>query len=366
MPRSRRPENKGLPTRWQFTHGAYYYRVPVGLESAWDDKKRFRLGATLPEAYRTFAARTEVDTRPRKTIAALLDKYLLDVLPEKAPKTRTDQVAQIARLRSVFGEMPIETLRPKHVYQYCEKRRSIARSKKGEAGRGRDSSTAAKREVEILSHVFTKAVEWGDMDRHPFRGEVRLQGLSPRTRYVKDEEVIACLELSSKRKKGSVRAVQAYIRLKLLTGMSRGDLLRLEPHLQFKEDGIHVQRHKTKNSTGKVTIYEWTDELRHAIEFALDARPANGKTLFCNRDGESYIKKSSGTAKGWDALWQGFMTRLLEERKISERFTEHDLRAKVGSDAETLERARALLAHVDARTTQRFYRRKPERVRPMR
>jgi hypothetical protein len=37
-------------------------------------------------------------------------------------------------------------------------------------------------------------------------------------------------------------------------------------------------------------------------------------------------------------MWQRFMARLLKETKIIERFTEHDLRGKVGSDAESLER----------------------------
>lgn len=34
-------------------------------------------------------------------------------------------------------------------------------------------------------------------------------------------------------------------------------------------------------------------------------------------------------------------------------------------DAKTLEHARALLSHADVRTTQRVYRRKPERVKPL-
>ena len=48
--------------------------------------------------------------------------------------------------------------------------------------------------------------------------------------------------------------------------------------------------------------------------------------------------------------------------KVTEHFTEHDLRAKAGSDAESLELARALLQHADSRTTAAIYRRKPERV----
>jgi integrase len=65
-------------------------------------------------------------------------------------------------------------------------------------------------------------------------------------------------------------------------------------------------------------------------------------------------------------MWQRFMDRVLAETKVKDRFTEHDLRAKCGSDATTLAHAQQLLAHTDSATTQRIYRRKPERVKPLR
>ena len=86
--------------------------------------------------------------------------------------------------------------------------------------------------------------------------------------------------------------------------------------------------------------------------------------LFCTRNDQGYLNEEKGTANGWDALWKRFMERVLTETKVTERFTEHDLRAKCASDAENLDQARALLTHADSRTTQRVYRRKPERVRP--
>nr|VFJ75199.1 MAG: hypothetical protein BECKFM1743A_GA0114220_108172 [Candidatus Kentron sp. FM]VFJ75249.1 MAG: hypothetical protein BECKFM1743C_GA0114222_108312 [Candidatus Kentron sp. FM]VFK21616.1 MAG: hypothetical protein BECKFM1743B_GA0114221_108001 [Candidatus Kentron sp. FM] len=49
--------------------------------------------------------------------------------------------------------------------------------------------------------------------------------------------------------------------------------------------------------------------------------------------------EETGTADGWDSLWQRFMERVLT--RVTERFTEHDLRAKCASDAEILEQARA-------------------------
>lgn len=167
------------------------------------------------------------------------------------------------------------------------------------------------------------------------------------------------------------------MRLKLLTGMSQGDLLRLQPKRDFRADGIHVQRHKTKRKTGKRTIYVWDDThdpetgemvpgpLRCAVDMALAARTAEqSEFLFCNRYGEGYYDEENGEARGWKSMWQRFMARVLKETKVQQSFTEHDLRAKVASDAETLEHARALLAHADARTTHRVYRRRPERVKP--
>ena len=224
--------------------------------------------------------------------------------------------------------------------------------------------TVAHREIEVLSHVYTKAVEWGYINRHPFKSEIRLEGEKPRTRYIEDWEIIECLTLESKQKKGSVHAIHGYMRLKLMTGMARSDLLRLAT-ANIKDDGIHIQRHKTAGSTGKRTIYEWTPDLRKAIELAKLARPALSPFLFCNRRGEGYFNEESGLAHGWDSMWGRFMDRVLKETKVTERFTEHDLRAKCASDTDTLEHARALLSHADARTTEAIYRRKPERVKPL-
>jgi integrase len=226
---------------------------------------------------------------------------------------------------------------------------------------------SAKREVEILSHALTKAVEWGYIDRHPFAWQLRIEHDDPRTRYVEDWELEECLSLKSHRRKGSVLSAQAYIRIKRLTGMSRGDLLRLRPAIDFQEDGIHIQRHKTARKTGKRTVYLWSDELRAAVADALAARPVDiSPWLFCTMKGESYINEETGRAGGWESLWRGFMDRVLKETRVTERFTEHDIRAKAASDADSLEHAQALLSHADSRTTRRIYRRRPEKVRPLR
>ncbi len=52
------------------------------------------------------------------------------------------------------------------------------------------------------------------------------------------------------------------------------------------------------------------------------------------------------------------MKKALAETKLSVSFTEHDLRAKVGSDAETDEDAQRQLDHASVQMTRKVYRRK--------
>lgn len=350
MPRARSAENKGLPARWRLKHGAYYYQVPPGLEVHWDGKQLFRLGKTLPEAYKVWADRVGSMDKA-KTVGQLLDRYALEVIPKKKKLTQVENQRAVRRLKAVFGDLPLASLRPQLVYIYVDKSKS---------------KTQARKEAGTLKHAFTMAIKWGIIDRHPLKGQVVLEGEAPRDRYIEDWELVECLKLESKRSKGSVKMIQAYLRIKLLTGMRRGDLLRLTMDA-IRDDGIYVNPRKVESTTGKRQIIEWSDELREAVAIAKAARPVHiSPWLFCNRRGECYFDEEKETASGWDSMWQRFMARVLKETQVKERFTEHDMRAKCASDAETLEHAQRLLAHADSKITDRVYRRKPERVKPLR
>ena len=105
MARRRHKENRGLPARWRHYHAAYYYQVPPGLESQWDGKKQFRLGATLGEAATEWAKRMNVAERPVTYVRGLLDRYAGEVVPTKAVATRAGDYASLVSLRKVFGDM---------------------------------------------------------------------------------------------------------------------------------------------------------------------------------------------------------------------------------------------------------------------
>jgi integrase len=340
-PKPRKAENKSLPARWRHKHGAFYYRVPPGQEHLWDGKTEYRLGKTQPEAYRVWATRIEYYADAR-TIRELLERYAVEVIPHKAPKTQESNLISIRKLIPVFGHMPIPDLKPQHVFKYRD-----LRSKQG--------VTAANHDIEVLSHAYTKAIEWGLTENHPIKGKVGKLPTKPRDRYVEDWELGEALKVASP-------FIDAYINLKLLIGLRRGDLLsiRLE---DLKEDGIHVQPRKTQHTTGKKIIYVWIPELREAID-NIKALPKRigSLWLFSTRTGKPYICEN-GTANSFDSVWQRFMAKALKDTGLKERFTEHDLRAKVASDTET-EHARQLLGHSSSSITERVYRRKAEKVTP--
>ena len=58
------------------------------------------------------------------------------------------------------------------------------------------------------------------------------------------------------------------------------------------------------------------------------------------------------------------MDKVLEKTKVTDRFQERDLRAKVASDSDSLIEASERLGHADTAITQRVYRRKPVRIQP--
>lgn len=96
--------------------------------------------------------------------------------------------------------------------------------------------------------------------------------------------------------------------------MARGDMLRLTMS-DFKEEGIHIQRHKTKNSSGKRTVYNWSPDLMKYIDEAKQARPVLSAFLFCNKFGKGYIDEATGESHGWDSMGHTIWIALLPKQR---------------------------------------------------
>ena len=339
MPRKRNKENRGLPERWRYTHNAYYYRVPTGEEPLWDGKRQFRLGKTLSEAHKTFSERIAPFEEVR-TMAQLCDRYAAEVVPDKAPATQRSNLYSLQRIRRVFLHNPVMGIQPSHIYQY--------KDRIGKSG----SKKTANLDLEVLSHMFTKAIEWGVRNDHPMTNKkVVKYSLPSRKRYVTDEELIRFASILPLK-------WQLYISLKVWTGRRKGELLRVRLS-DLTTAGIRFVNNKEPYDS---FIVEWTPEIRRIVDsIATLKRPIASMYLFATREGQPYIKPD-GSTSGFDSIWQRYMRSALDEGVIQERFTEHDLRTKRASEM-SLQDAQALLRHTSPNTTRRHYRALEERVR---
>ena len=152
-----------------------------------------------------------------------------------------------------------------------------------------------------------------------------------------------------------------------MTGLTRIDILQLKLS-DLKEDGIHFQRQKTYKKTAKRYIIEWGNgELKSLIEEIKSFPPhrIGDAHLFITRQCKPYYNPETMKCNAFDSMWQRFMDRVMETTKVTDRFHEHDLRAKVASDSETLEEASARMTHSSTEITKEVYRRKPEIIPPL-
>lgn len=337
-----------IPKGWRFKHNAWYYSVPKTLRNHWDNKTEYRLGKNVEEAWATWDSKTILlpDKQNGLTIGQLLDKYIRDVVCQKSYKSQESNRISIARIKGVFGQMRVQHLKATSVAQY----RDRVAVKHG--------ATSANRDLEVISHLYTKACEWGVVDNHPTKGAVTKLKLTPRDRYVEDWEIAEALKVANP-------TLIAYFWLKLATGQRRKDLLSLKlDDIRSDSDGIRFKPSKTSRSSGRKVIVLWTDDLRTWRDYALSIRPeSHDSHVLLNSKGQGWLN-AKGQANGFDTMWQRFMDAALSQTNLTQRFQERDLRAKTASDTD-LQHASRLLAHTSEQITQMVYRRKGDAVQPV-
>jgi integrase len=241
------------------------------------------------------------------------------------------------RLVPVFGHLALEDLDADMVVRYVI-----------EAG-----TTQANRDKALLSIAYTHArVMCGYRGNDPTKGLQTRNEEVPRDRYVTDAELDAIIEVASPKLGCIARFIE-------LTAMRQGDALRVKL-ADLDDDGFTYWNSKSKKWQG----LEWSPELTAVVEDAKRLWRRFGREwLFESRPKGMHSGRGIGpyTPSGLRALWRVARTKAgLTDVRL------HDLRAKAGSDSGSDEDARRLLGHADGKVTQRHYRRKIERNKPLR
>lgn len=328
-------------------------------------RREIPLGTDLADAKAKWA---ELERKPPPAgastrMAQAWAKYIRDILPTKAVKTRTEQLREIERLQGAFRGAEFDQITTAHIAQYRDGRRTKARKlASGEVIPARPAPVAANRELAVLSHFWNKAREWGYTNApNPVQG-VSKNVETPRDFYADDEVWKAVRDLA-------VDELQVAMDLAYLTGQRPSDMLRFGPR-DIVDDALQIQQGKT----GKKLRIMLTDaegqrtQLGQLIDQLLERKVV--ATRFVVNERHQPIRIGALRDRFNDAraaaAMQARARRQLDLAERIEAFQFRDARAKAATDIENIGDASKLLAHSSEALTRRVYRRRGEKVAPTR
>lgn len=244
----------------------------------------------------------------KHTLAELIDRYILEVLPTK-PKQARNQKQQLIWWRDKIGVHTLADITPAKITE-C---RSSLLAGLTPLGSPRSPATV-NRYLAALSHAFTIAVnEWGWLDDSPMRKVKKPKEPRGRIRFLSDSEREELLKAC---KESNNPYLYPVVVLALSTGMRQGEVLGLP----WENVDLHQGRitlHETKNDERRVVPL--TGKALELLKEHSKVKRIDTPLLF---PGKVYPNKPIDLRAPWETA--------LETAKI-EDFRFHDLRHSAAS-----------------------------------
>lgn len=316
-------------------------------------RMRTYVGDQKRASWHYFQSRTEVeffkewaDYLKQQNVVTMYDvfeRYEAQEIPKKAEDTQISDRKALGYLRLAFGNLRPEDVRAGQIVAYID-------------ARGKTAPVRANREIDLLSHVFTKCRHWELIEHNPAQKLRYRNPEAPRDRYVTDWEFWRALRLAPP-------LIRYAMFLARSTGLRRRDILSAK-WSDFGPEGLTVTLSKSRRAgrTPKRLLFEWSPSLRRlylriAMLQGWQDYPLDSEYVIYM--GESRVFDISESAYG--GRWFRFQNAIVAAG--IPRFQMKDLRAKYATDLdERGGNATRALAHASAATTQRHYQRKPTRI----
>ena len=252
-------------------------------------------------------------------------------------RTRKDYVEHSKPLLKVFGGMRPMSLTQQMCRQY------MAVERKGKV-RG-------NREMALLGNLMVVAIDCGFASSNPTSGLKRLQE-TPRATLPVDDEFSKFVEwLKGRGRQWSVIAAMAQFAAK--TGARRAEFLSATVH-QVKDGVARLKRAKQRRGSEVIDVIELD---RNTVAVLASVQREGCDALFPTRSNRPY------TEAGFKAMWAKAMSKAIEGKVVTQRFTFHDLRAYYVSEYRAANNGELPQLHKNPAVTTRLYDRRREILR---
>jgi integrase len=187
------------------------------------------------------------------------------------------------------------------------------------------------RELSLLKHMYTKAIEWGKCKENPAKKVKKLKGEVKRVRFLMPDEVQKLLS-------NCPEYLRPIVTVAVHSGMRKGELFGLKWAQVNFEQGI-ITLHDTKNGERRDI------PMNETVKTTLKGMERKSEHVFCDEEGEAFVR-----------MQRSFEGAL--KKSGIEDFRFHDLRHTFASNmvmaGEDLNTVRELLGHKDLTMTLRY------------
>lgn len=199
-------------------------------------------------------------------------EYLQWAKANKKPSTYRGDLSTMRRLNNEFETHIFQEITTWQIEKYKAKRKEEVKP------------ATVNRELALLKHMFSKAIEWGKCKENPGKKVKPLKGEVKRLRFLMPEEIRTLLS-------NCPEHIKPIVTIALHTGMRRSELLNLKwDQINFDQGFISIL--DTKNHERRdIPMNETVKEILRGID-------RRGDYVFCNGSGKVFatIRKSFETA----------------------------------------------------------------------
>lgn len=259
---------------YRYTNGRWYVRFTLNgkrrmLSTGETDKTHalLKFGEIVKAAERADALGFQA--KSVSTFRELAEEYIVYAEVNKATSTFKGDKRRLPKLLAVFGALELTDMTQRRIELFIE-------------ARGKEVKPATvNRDLALIKHMLSKAVDWGYLKSNPVKRVRFLKEPPGRTRYLNENERERLLDAC---KHSESEMLYPIVLTALLTGMRKGELLALTwDDVNLTEARITVRRSKN-NETRHIPIHASLLE----VLSELHTRYPFSQYVFSKPDGRPY------------------------------------------------------------------------------